>query len=137
MVLISWLSSDGFSGSWSEGLLQFWLKFWNIPVAPTGLHTFNLILRKIAHFTEFFVLGVLLSRAIWQYAPKSEWQAIGRVLLAGALYAMADEWRQTLTTTRGSSPLDAVLDFTGVMASQLWLSINRVRLRRILRRSEP
>jgi VanZ family protein len=137
MALISWLSSDGFSGSWSEGLLRFWVRFWNLPVSPQVVQIANLMLRKTAHFAEFFVLGVLLSRAIWQYAPKSEGQAIGRVLLAGALYAMADEFRQAFTTSRGSSLLDAGLDFTGVMASQLWMSTRRGRLWRFRSPSEP
>ncbi len=125
MLMISWLSSEGFSGSWSGGLLAFWVRYWNLPVTLDAVQMANLILRKGAHFAEFFVLGVLLSRAIWQHTPKSEKQGIGWVLLAGGLYALGDECRQAFTSSRGASPVDVLVDLAGVAASQLWWSRTR------------
>ena len=72
-----------------------------------------LIVRKLAHFTEYFILGGLLYL---------DWRLLGRgrVLLplaAGLIAAAADETLQTFVPGRSGEVRDVMLDFAGVAAA--------------------
>jgi VanZ family protein len=76
-----------------------------IPDLGTGLGTWDTILRKLAHMTEYALLGALLVRAV------------GRAQLAfllGVLYAASDEFHQTFVRGRHGSPIDVGIDAVGV-----------------------
>jgi VanZ family protein len=69
------------------------------------------LVRKLAHFTEFFALGTEFSFLIInekQVAPAG----ISLILLAGLVSALSDETIQ-LFFDRGSSVMDVWLDFAG------------------------
>lgn len=71
------------------------------------------IVRKLAHFTEYFILGGLLYL---------DWRLLnrGRVILplgAGLIFAAADEYLQTFIPGRSGEILDTLLDFCGVAAA--------------------
>jgi VanZ family protein len=71
----------------------------------TGLGTWDLVLRKIAHAGEFAVLGALLLRALRN----------GTAAFAGGLaYAVSDELHQHFVPGRVGSPLDVAIDSAGV-----------------------
>ncbi len=76
----------------------------------TGLGTWDLVLRKLAHFAEFAVLGALLMRAVDRL-----WLAV----VVGSLYAMTDELHQAFVDGRVASPLDWTIDTAGVLAGVL------------------
>jgi VanZ family protein len=71
----------------------------------TGLGTWDLVLRKIAHAGEFAVLGALLLRALREDVP---------ALALGIAYAATDELHQHFVRGRVGSPLDVVIDAVGV-----------------------
>ena len=87
----------------------------SIPSLSTGLGTWDTILRKGAHLTEFAVLGALLYRAL------------GREPLAlavGIAYAATDELHQHFVHGRHASPVDVAIDAVGVAAGMLlWLRL--------------
>lgn len=70
---------------------------------------------KLIHFTEFFLLGTLLARAlIWQrYFRHIQrfWYVIGILFLV--LFAAADEWHQSFIPGREVEVLDWWADFLG------------------------
>jgi VanZ family protein len=76
----------------------------SVPDLGTGLGTWDLVLRKIAHATEYAVLAVLLWRAVG-----SGWAAFW---LAVA-YAVSDEIHQAFVPGRHASPLDIAIDAVG------------------------
>ena len=76
----------------------------------TGLGTWDLVLRKIAHAGEFAVLGALLLRAL-----RDERAA----LAAGIAYAVSDEVHQHFVPGRVGSPLDVLIDSVGVAVGVL------------------
>ena len=76
----------------------------------TGLGTWDLVLRKLAHAAEFAVLGGLLLRAL-----RDERAA----LLAGIAYAISDELHQHFVPGRVGSPLDVAIDSVGVAVGVL------------------
>ena len=60
MVLIFSLSGDFFQGSRTLIALQYWIACFDLPISPPNVLLLHEILRKVAHFGEFFTLGVLL-----------------------------------------------------------------------------
>ncbi len=79
----------------------------SIPHLGTGLGTWDLVLRKLAHATEYGILGALLLRAL------------GRPILAAlaaVAYAASDELHQHFVSGRHASPLDVAIDVVGVLA---------------------
>jgi VanZ family protein len=77
----------------------------SIPSLSTGLGTWDLVLRKIAHLTEYAILGALLVRAVGRPWP---------ALVAGALYSVSDEFHQHFVRGRHAAWYDVVIDTVGV-----------------------
>jgi VanZ family protein len=89
-----------------------------VPHLGTGLGTWDTVLRKGAHITEYAVLGTLLYRALAREAV---------ALAAGIAYAATDELHQHFVQGRHASPVDVAIDAVGVALGMLvWL---RVRAR--------
>ena len=82
----------------------------SIPSLGTGLGTWDLVLRKMAHFAEYAVLGGLLQRAVGR-EPLA--------ILLGSAYAVTDEFHQTFVTGRQGAPLDWLVDTLGAAAGVL------------------
>jgi VanZ family protein len=79
--------------------------FSSIPDLGTGLGTWDLFLRKIAHAAEFALLGFLLVRALG-----NEWAG----LVAGIAYAVSDEVHQHFVPGRQAAVRDVLVDSAGV-----------------------
>jgi len=86
--------------------------FSSVPDLGTGLGTWDLVLRKLAHVAEFAVLGALL---VWALGS-----ARAAVLL-GIAYAVSDELHQVFVPGRLGSPVDVAIDAVGVgLGVALW-----------------
>jgi VanZ family protein len=72
----------------------------------TGLGIWDLVLRKIAHMTEYAILGALLVRALRQ--P-------GWAVVLGIAYSISDEVHQSFISGRHGSPVDVLIDAIGVV----------------------
>jgi VanZ family protein len=82
----------------------------SVPNLGTDLGTWDLVLRKLAHFGEYAVLGFLLVRAL------------GREPLAaafGVAYAGSDELHQHFVRGRHAAFRDVAIDSAGVLAGLL------------------
>jgi VanZ family protein len=89
--------------------------FSSIPSLSTGLGTWDTVLRKGAHVTEYAVLGALLYRAL-RREPLA--------LAAGIAYAATDELHQHFVRGRHASPVDVAIDAVGVSLGMLiWLRV--------------
>jgi VanZ family protein len=89
----------------------------------TGLGTWDYVLRKLAHLTEYGLLWWLWSRALGE----------GRRGPAAAIaiaYAATDEFHQTFVGGRHGTPVDVGIDAVGVALA--WALTNR-----LARRSGP
>jgi VanZ family protein len=123
MGLIYILSGDYFSYSRTLIALEFWAEFFRIPVTHETLLHVNYLVRKTAHFVEFFVLGMLLTRALCGGAVKFRPQSAALVILLGVIYAMTDEYHQVFIDSRLASSRDVLLDVSGLASSQVWLAL--------------
>ena len=91
--------------------------FSSIPSLSSGLGTWDLILRKIAHVSEYAILGALLMRAIQRPVV---------AILAGGLYAVSDEFHQHFVRGRHAAWYDVVIDTVGVTIGVLaWGHLRR------------
>jgi VanZ family protein len=88
----------------------------SIPSLGTGLETWDFMLRKIAHATEFAILAALLVRAL---------RHTGWAVAIAIAYAVSDEIHQSFVSGRQGSPRDVGIDAVGVvvgavLASRWW-----------------
>lgn len=75
--------------------------------------TASLIVRKLAHFSEFALLGFLLRLLMRSYRVKA---GAGWAWLATTFYAMTDEMHQMFSEARGPSIVDVGIDSLGAAA---------------------
>lgn len=81
---------------------------------------FGLVIRKLAHFSEYALLGFSLYLHITQLRKK--WSVRLPLLWAwgiGTLYAASDEFHQSFVGGRGPSVTDVLIDSAGVIAGVL------------------
>jgi VanZ family protein len=89
--------------------------FSSIPSLGTGLGTWDLVLRKLAHMSEYAVLALLLARATGSYA----W-----AFALAVAYAGTDELHQTFVAGRHGTPVDVGIDAVGALAG---LAVGRLQ----------
>jgi VanZ family protein len=77
-----------------------------VPHLGTSLGTWDTILRKAAHVSEYAILGLLLVRAVRRHST---------AFLIGVTYAITDELHQHFVSGRHASPVDVAIDSTGVL----------------------
>jgi VanZ family protein len=117
--LISFLSTDVFS---SEHTSRFIIPLLHLLIPQASAETLevmHVIIRKSAHLTEYFILGVLLHRALRgdERGWKLRW-ALWAIAIAAA-YASLDEFHQSFVPSRTASPWDALIDTIGSSAAQI------------------
>ena len=88
--------------------------------------------RKSAHFIEYAALAALLYRAFRQDSPiRWQWRWAIYSFATLAVWALLDEYRQSLTRTRGGSVYDSLLDMSGGLFALLVIALlSRRRPRR-------
>ena len=72
------------------------------------------IIRKVAHFSIYTVVGLLLMGLLSTYKIKENWRMILSILL-GMLYAISDEIHQSFTPGRTPRIADVYIDTLGVI----------------------
>ena len=93
---------------WLPPLLMMALIFGlsSIPSLGTGLGTWDLLLRKLAHLTEYAVLAFLVRRAVSELPT----------FLFALGYAVTDELHQSFVRGREGRPRDVAIDAVGIVA---------------------
>jgi VanZ family protein len=124
--ILSGLSTDTFSSDQTSRFIIPALH-WMFPRAgPETLELMHAVIRKTAHLANYFILGLLLNRALRgeDRAWELKW-AIWAVIIA-AIYASLDEFHQSFVPSRTASPWDALIDTVGATFAQisvwLWLA---------------
>jgi VanZ family protein len=79
------------------------------------------LIRKLSHWSEYFILAILLMRAL--KAEISSQPAIRRLIwsiVLATLYAASDEFHQSFVPSRTANPVDVVVDSFGAFCGTLW-----------------
>jgi len=123
MLLIFAGSTSLGAGSNTSRILGPLLNFFFPGVEPETIAGLRLVIRKLAHFTEYAVLSALLWRALAR--GRAGWQAsiAGQAWLLAVLYAMSDEFHQSFVPGRVGTPVDVMIDAAGAAGglALLWL----------------
>jgi VanZ family protein len=122
LAFISFASSDSFNaGNTSRiiGPLVLWL-FPN--TSAETLAAVHFVTRKVAHFTEYAILGFLAARAFRQH---QRWFLISAVLIV--LYALLDEYHQSFVPSRTASIFDSLIDMAGGISALIFVSRKRAK----------
>jgi VanZ family protein len=88
--------------------------------SPDTLAVVHLVTRKIAHFTEYAILGFLAARAFRtspQPALRQRWFLICAGLIV--VYALMDEYHQSFVPSRTASIYDSMIDMAGGLTALL------------------
>jgi len=126
-VAIVWFSGQDSSQSntLSQALTAWMLSMLPVDRTAENLEFLNLILRKLAHFGLYFLLGLGLTGIVGQ---RKRVPAALVVIALGGLFALSDEFHQRFSQGRTPSGWDVLLDTCGVAAGWAVFTVFR-RLR--------
>jgi VanZ family protein len=118
--IIFWLSSGTFTSGYTSRFF-FPIIHSLIPrLLPRYVSLIHESIRALAHVTEYFFMGILLSRAFYRNSRQIwnlRWSAFIIVLLA--LLATSDEFYQSFFPSRKASLVGVGLDLIGGFLSQI------------------
>ncbi len=112
-------STSAFSDA-NTGRVILPILHWLLPAASaSALAEMHFLIRKCGHFTEYFVFGLLLLRAIraGRRELRPRWALVA--IAIAACYATLDEWHQSFVPGRGGLELsDVLIDTTAATVAQ-------------------
>ena len=127
--IIFTLSTDTFSSEHTANVLSLVAR-WLFPHLTA--HQFNFIhhlIRKSAHFTEYFIFCLLLYRGFRGGHEGWRWSWGISALFVAAGYSIMDEIHQAFVASRTASPYDSLLDSVGAFfafaALYFWFRLRR------------
>lgn len=120
MAFISFASTGNFSaGNTSRIIGPFVL--WLFPgTSPETLLVIHAITRKLAHFAEYALLGILAARAFRpspRPALRERWFLFSLAVVV--VYALLDEYHQSFVPSRTGTIYDSLIDMTGGLTALL------------------
>ncbi len=114
IILISWMiiifimsSFDANASSNQSGIIvNFISNLFHI----NDIELLSFIIRKMAHFVEYFILGILLINCLINYNKK-----LYLSYVIGILYASLDEFHQLFVSGRSGQVRDIIIDVVGLI----------------------
>jgi VanZ family protein len=116
-AMIFVLSTDSFSSDHTSRIVEPLLRWFFPGISAASLGYVHHIIRKCAHFTEYFIFFLLLYRGLrgirrgWHLASA----ALAWFIAAG--YSALDEIHQSFVASRGASPWDSLLDSASALVA--------------------
>ena len=125
-------STDTFSSDHTATVLSFLVK-WLFPhLSPHQFKFIHHLIRKSAHFTEYFIFCLLLYRGFRGARKGWHWTWGISALSVAAGYSIMDEIHQAFVASRGASPYDSLLDSLGAFFAfavlYFWFRFRRTTL---------
>lgn len=121
MILIYSFSnqSGDISSDMSGGILDCilgWLEQIGLNFSNEIIYTFMFIIRKVAHYLLYFILGLLLMSLFYEYSISLNKQVIYAILIC-LIYASSDEIHQLFVPDRNGNIIDVFIDMFGGLTS--------------------
>lgn len=120
MALISFTSSSEFSALNTSQIFRP-LILWIFPnLSEERVAAIHFLTRKLAHFSEYAVLGILSARAFAGSANdfiQRHWFQVALLLIV--CYALLDEFHQSFLPSRTASIYDSAIDAAGGLTALL------------------
>jgi VanZ family protein len=127
--VIFMLSTDTFSSEHTGSVLEPLMKWIYPRLTEEQFDAIHHVIRKSAHFTEYFIFYLWLYRGVRGMRQGWRWTwGVGAWFLA-AVYACLDEVHQAFVASRTASPYDSLLDsigaFFALLAVWAWFRLRR------------
>lgn len=116
-AIIFVLSTDSFSSEHTSRIIEPLLRWLFPSISSASLGFVHHIIRKSAHFTEYFIFFLLLYRGLrgirrgWHLTPA----VLAWFIAAG--YSALDEIHQSFVASRGATPWDSLLDSASALVA--------------------
>jgi VanZ family protein len=107
------LSTDSFSSEHTANILLPVVRWLFRHFTEDQFNFIHHIIRKSAHFTEYFVFCLLIYRGVRGVRKGWRWTWGISALLVAAGYSIMDEIHQAFVVSRTASPYDSLLDSVG------------------------
>lgn len=112
MVIFSFSLQNGEESSQLSGGIVAWIMEVLLPADFPYTDMLGFLVRKAAHFTEYFILGILNSLTMretrWTHTMSAAW-------IMGTIVACCDETIQLFSDGRAGQITDVMLDSSGVL----------------------
>lgn len=120
-LLIFLASGDIMSAEHTSRFLVPFLRWLNPDISVETLAEIHFCVRKAAHVTEYAILALLVSRALFRETNRNRARSTFFVgaWIACTVVAACDEFRQSFVESRGASPWDVMIDSAGAILGLL------------------
>jgi VanZ family protein len=118
-IAISAFSTGAFASENTSRIIIPVLHFLFPHASPDTLEFMHHIIRKCAHFTEYFIFSLLILRGIraGEKGMRLRWALITILIVAG--YASLDEYHQSFVPGRTAAVGDVLIDTSGGAIAQI------------------
>jgi VanZ family protein len=132
MMVIFILSTELFSSANTTPFLAPLLADLLPDVFAARIEVILLLIRKLGHWSEYFILAVLLMRALEaELSTRSEKRRLLWSIGLATFYAASDEIHQSFVPSRTASPVDVMIDSFGAIFGTLWFHLRNGRSNRL------
>jgi VanZ family protein len=116
MGLIFVGSTDVLSAEHTSRFLVPFLRWFDPRISPAALVATQTLIRKLGHLTEYAILAALF----WRALRGTQWNSKESLLfvaawVAGAIFAVSDEFHQSFVPSRTASAKDVLIDAGGAL----------------------
>lgn len=111
MIFIFIGSTDLLSAAHTSRFIGPFLRWFAPDVSDATVASIQLVVRKLAHLTEYAILALLLCRVARLYRER----IFVAVFITAVLYAALDEFHQSFVMSRTGAPWDVVVDCAGAL----------------------
>jgi VanZ family protein len=135
------LSTDTFSSEHTASVIEPILKWMVHSLTDDQFDSIHHLIRKGAHFTEYFIFCLLLYRSVRLGRAGWRWTWGVTALSCAAGYSVLDEIHQAFVPSRAASAYDSLLDSIGAFAAfgvlWLWFRLRRSTVDEVPMSSAP
>jgi VanZ family protein len=111
--LIFSLSTASFSSAQTEPFITSLYSHVMPWFGALRIETADLLIRKLAHLSEYFIFGIMVSYVLRKRSGLTTVNQISLAIPFGIVYAISDEWHQSFVPSRTASTMDVLLDTLG------------------------
>lgn len=121
--VIFMMSTDTFSAAHTGAVIEPVLRWFRPGFSEDQINAIHYLIRKSAHFTEYFIFCLLLYRGVRGKRTGWRWTWGFEALFLAAVYSALDEIHQAFVVSRTASVYDSLLDSIGAFVAMavLWL----------------
>jgi VanZ family protein len=116
-VFIFTMSTDSFSSDHTSRFIEPVLRWLMPSLTVHEIEVVHHIIRKCAHFVEYFIFFVLLFWGVRGTRRGWHWSWGLLAWLIAAVYSALDEFHQVFVPSRGASAWDSLLDSTAALVA--------------------